>query len=516
MLAKLKKLCFSILFVFLFSQEETTSVFTGSFGSVTLGDRIYNHFSLKPEISGGKLGVGLDLYFYFDEEGNLNDDNWDFSNSDNSFKTLIDKIYYIRWGSPLDDFYFRFGALPKITMGYGSLINNYSNVADYPNYRRKGITFNYQYSKFSLQFVHSDFKEYDAPSLMGVSANFEYIDKLNLNVTLATDLNQQKGLVDSDEDGYPDYMDDFPYDIGKWNEYAEIVAQMEDPNSDIYSSCYNTIPGPLNQTCQAIVDQYNRRISELNQLVRKKDEVSGMSFGLSYDLTSRLSIYSEWAQLIGKTSNPYSSNSTYDPKLGSGYIPIGFKMNWDKVSFSIDYRQHDEKFIFNYWNQNYDLNRIVVYTEDDGNSGLVSHFETKEQNLYKYGESRGIRFSIATNMKYFGMDLNYSHMNSDLWNKATENYQADENNTLYLSFNIDTSNIQKVEIAEVFYQQSYVSKPFDFEPNENTLLGYNIGIDLSDNMVLIFKGRKSYVPSSDRLNEYESVKNTQIETQILF
>ena len=85
-----------------------------------------------------------------------------------------------------------------------------------------------------------------------------------------------------------------------------------------------------------------------------------------------------------------------------------------------------------------------------------------------------------------------------------------------MSFNIDTSNIQKVEIAEVFYQQSYVSKPFDFEPNENTLLGYNIGIELSDNMVLIFKGRKSYVPSTQVLYEFESVKNTQIETQILF
>ena len=68
----------------------------------------------------------------------------------------------------------------------------------------------------------------------------------------------------------------------------------------------------------------------------------------------------------------------------------------------------------------------------------------------------------------------------------------------------------------MFYQQSYVSNPFDFDPNEHTLLGYNIGIDLSENMILTFKGRKSYVPSIDDPSDYDSVKNTQIETQILF
>ena len=51
----------------LFSQEEVNSAFTGSFGSVTLNDQIYNHFSFRPEMSLGKLGLGMDLYFYFDE-----------------------------------------------------------------------------------------------------------------------------------------------------------------------------------------------------------------------------------------------------------------------------------------------------------------------------------------------------------------------------------------------------------------------------------------------------------------
>ena len=240
-------------------------------------------------------------------------------------------------------------------------------------------------------------------------------------------------------------------------------------------------------------------------------------------MTDRLSLYTEWAQLLGNTSNPYSSNSplhsTWDPKLGSGYIPFGLQMNWDRVSFNIDYRHHGEKFIFNYWDQNYDLNRIVVYTESDPITGdLSSHFKTKEHNLYKYGESRGIRLGISSNMKYLGIDLSYSHMNSDIFDDLTETYKNDENNTLYINFNIDTSNIEKVEIAEVFYQQSNVSSPFDFEPNENSLFGYDLGIDMAENMALILKGRKSYIPAGyvDGILTYDSIRTTQVETQIIF
>ena len=64
-----KKLIIILFVVLAFSQDEgeVSSVFTGSFGSVTLDDQIYNHFSLRPEMSVGKLGIGMDIYFYFDQ-----------------------------------------------------------------------------------------------------------------------------------------------------------------------------------------------------------------------------------------------------------------------------------------------------------------------------------------------------------------------------------------------------------------------------------------------------------------
>ena len=45
-------------------------------------------------------------------------------------------------------------------------------------------------------------------------------------------------------------------------------------------------------------------------------------------------------------------------------------------------------------------------------------------------------------------------------------------------------------------------------------IGYNIGIELADNMSLIFKGRKTFTLDSN--GNYNAVKNTQIETLIYF
>ena len=55
-------------------------------------------------------------------------DSWDFSGIGSAYKTLVDKIYYLRWGQPGDELFILAGALPSITLGQGILINNYSNM----------------------------------------------------------------------------------------------------------------------------------------------------------------------------------------------------------------------------------------------------------------------------------------------------------------------------------------------------------------------------------------------------
>jgi len=543
-------ICFTCLII---AQDDTIDpVFTGAFGSSTINNKLYNQFSIRPEFAFSKVAVGLDLYFYFDENGELYNKDWDFSSSRKTFQTIIDKIYYIRWGQPEDDMYFRIGSLPTITLGHGSLVNSYSNSTDYPRVRRTGFNFKKKIDNYTLEVVHSNLKNIFEPAVLGVNNTFNLSNALKLNVAAVTDLNQHKGLIDSDSDGIPDYLEpDFADNENQW--YAEqffieennlcqdsnslgwidnigievggsCAGGSSDGSESTYDEC-NAVNGvwtpgnpagnDVNDFCDYIVSEgYRDLIVDYNEL-NKDDDIAGISIGVSYDLSNSMFVYSEFSQLIGETTNPYSNNPGFDTKLGYGFIPIGVKGTWDKVTVSVDVRQNSKNFLFNYWDSNYDHSRITVNSIEDEFGNLNSTLVTKESELYNYGESNGMYFNVTSSLlKFFNLSLSYQHLNTSLWNSNLEDYKRDSNKSLYAKLDIDTSMISKVRIAEIFYQKSNVKNIFDSSADENSLFGYNVGLQMADNMVFILKGRKTY--AQNEFGEYEPVKTTQIESQILF
>ena len=160
-----------LLLVFsLFAQDDVgapaKSGTTGSIGTVTLNGQVYNQLSIRPEIPIGKLGVGLDIYLYFNDEG-MYWDSWDFSSGGSAYKTIIDKIYYLRWGQPGDNLYFMAGALPSVTLGQGILVNNYANIMEYPQVRQVGLNLQAQVAGFGIELIHSNFKS-ATPGILGI------------------------------------------------------------------------------------------------------------------------------------------------------------------------------------------------------------------------------------------------------------------------------------------------------------------------------------------------------------
>jgi len=505
---KYKIILFAVFFSFCFNQGKIDPTYMATFGSVTMNGKVYNQVSFRPEFTTGKLGIGLDLYIYFDEDGNIYSKDWDFSSFESSFKTLIDKIYYIRYGQPFNDIYFRIGALEKVTMGYGILVRHYANNMDYPQIRRLGFDFRYTFSDFRLEFIHSDLKEFSNAGLLGIRAMVPVIPKFDLGFSLVADLNQYGGLLDSDEDGYPDFVEpEWANDPNQWYQYQELNELHSNLFNDL--SCDDEIDtgdtsSQVYQDCkdlEAILNSGN----DVFNINNKKDIVSGLALDLSYDISDRITVFSEFAQLFGDTSNPLNDPS-FDTNLGYGFIPIGFHMNFNSVSVFIDYRKSSENFIFHYWGKNYEHNRVNVSNYD---------IITKESLLYNYGNQEGTSLAFIANIsKYLKFSVNYIYLNGKKWNQEILDYKKDKNNSFYSKFEVDTSRIPRIDIAEIFYQQTNTKKPFDFENNENTLIGYNIGIELADNMSLIFKGRKTFTLDSN--GNYNAVKNTQIETLIYF
>ena len=531
-------LIFLTMVSFLFSQDEVDPAYMASFGSVTINGKLYNQISVRPEFSTNKIGMGFDIYLYFDEDGNLYRENWDFTSPRASFKTIVDKIYYFRYGQPFDDLYFRIGALPKVTLGYGILINDYANNIDYPQIRRSGIDLRYQVSGFKLQFIHSDLKEINKPGLIGFRGSVPMVENFNIGFSIASDFNQYNGLVDSDGDGYPDFVEpDYADDADYYHENQFIIEQLQSN-----PGCFDTTVDTMLLGCENAISNFSDEIiADFTDVMNNKDNITGLALDLGFQINDRFSIYSEYAQLLGETSDPRDMNDPekFDTTLGYGFIPIGVSANFGGVEFSMDYRKNSDNFIFSYWDKNYDHNRIME------NNGILI---TKESTLYKYGSQKGINLGLEANVsKFFKFSLDYAKMKGNIWKSGSCNnsvynnpldcennqwqnpdddddslangewtnsaYSKEKNNSLYLKLQIDTSSIPQVQIAEVFYQQTNSRNPFQFKPNQNSLFGYNVGINLSNNMIVVLKGRKSFEFNE---NGYKPVHSTQIETSVYF
>jgi len=184
-------------------------------GSATIDGTIYNQVALRPELSFGKLGIGLDLVMYIDNQGSIRKDEWDEASD------IIDKFLFIRWGQKSDPFWFKWGSLNNITIGYGGLLAGYSNMMEFPSVRKVGINTGMSFGNFGGELFLSNMKDFSrGGTLMGLRGTYKLSDAIPLTFGLnfIMDMNQFSGLKDADGDTYPDMFDDFPTDKDYWND----------------------------------------------------------------------------------------------------------------------------------------------------------------------------------------------------------------------------------------------------------------------------------------------------------
>ena len=123
----------------------------------------------------------------------------------------------------------------------------------------------------------------------------------------------------------------------------------------------------------------------MNLLMKEKTLFLGFqSVQIMYSLIKFL--YSEWAQLVGKTSN--------NQNLGSGIIFPGLSYRFKNGRFTLEGRHIlSNNFMFNYWDRSYDIQRAI-----DSSNGLNNNYYTKESTLHEYEIMNGI-------YSYFSYDI---------------------------------------------------------------------------------------------------------------
>ncbi len=500
---------------------EAQSQVQGAFGAVTIDGKIWNQIALRPVIPIGKWGIALDLVFYVDEDGNLHKDEWDFSDGEATKNTIIDKIYYIRYGFPNQPLYFKVGALDRVDMGYGILVSRYSNAIQYPSVRKVGLDFGIRKSSFFIEGFSNDFKE--NLGLVGFRAGSSSLFSLPVAASFVIDRNQYLGLKDRDGDGRPDIVDDFPEDDLYWlDSDADGIAdnnplEWDIDGDGITDTLDSDIPGWTQDTVIVLDTDIAQKNEPLN-VKESTDEIGAVAVDVTYPLVREeklsVTLYAQAAKMIGETEHPSGSGEKLE--LGSGLVPVGMSAKFGPARFNLEYRMIPTgQFEFGYWNRSYEIERVSFSTSGTNNVNI----RTKESQLGKYGKQKGFyaRFGLSLG-SYLDFSTSYQNLKGDIWDDVSQDYNTQANNS-FLSILKLKKSISRIKKAEGYYQQRNVPNPFKFEFSESTIMGYNIGIELGSGMVLVYKFQRSFrdlngdgsVDGAD-----ETVNITTVETSFMF
>lgn len=181
-----------------FGNTPTGGSFNGGFNFTQIGNKHYVGMTLNPDFSIGKVGVGLNIPILYGLE-------------EQKIRTEIFKdgvgaarlITYIRYGvQKKDHVYVKVGQLDNTMVGYGGLINNYTNTTSFEK-RKVGLhtDLNWRYL-VGIEGLYSDFnpqsfnlfalRPYVRPLGM---LSIPVINTLELGTTIIRDKDQTKNIL---------------------------------------------------------------------------------------------------------------------------------------------------------------------------------------------------------------------------------------------------------------------------------------------------------------------------------
>lgn len=475
-------------------------------GSVTIDGILYNQLALRPEFNIGKLGIGLDLVLYIDNEGNIRPNEWDVKNDPS---VIVDKILYLRWGQKEDPFWVKFGSLDNVTLGYGGLLMGYSNMMEFPTVRQLGINTGVNFGNFGTELFMSNLKDFSrGGTLLGLRGSYKVSKAfpLTIGANFVMDVNQFSGLKDNDEDSYPNIFDDFPDDKSLWNDTDG--DGIPDPHSGVDSTAWD-IDANGNNIYDADEADLGLKGTPFS-IEDNSASAMGYAFDIGYPVFSNkmvsLNVYAEFNFLNIPEAGEQGTEFYREAKSGSGFSVPGVRMSLFKfLNVSFEYRIKSGYYVPQFFDQSYDITRVTpIYTDDQ------TYILTKDMMLFADStmneDLSGYFGSLSADI--FG----FASISGSFANMTSE---SDTVQSFMAALNLNPDKIPKLSVATAYYQRNNDLNPFDFaNPSLNTVLGYRLGYEVSSGVSVIWDFRQFY--RDDGTGELEPVKQTTIETAFDF
>lgn len=448
------------------------------FGAVTIDGKNYQQIGLRPELKLWKLGIGLDVTVLLDDDGKVREADWD------TWEDYLDKMYYIRFGQKGDVFYFRYGGLEWTTLGFGTLIYGYTNMLEYPTYKRQGLDFGINTQYGGIEFVLNDFKELsrDRRGFMGGGRVFvKPFSRLQIGGSIAGDLNEYNGLRDTDGDGYPDEIDAYPENDDYATEIDYYLGHGID-NATITTLVNAGLLSPLEKANLTSIQEIKSRTGFWS--------VDAGLKVLDFQYFN-VDIYSQFAQ-------------NFQTK-GWGYAAPGIRIAIGPIiEFYADYRRQSDEFIFNYYNDTYDLERAKYVDDGTGNLKIV----TKKERLLSAVEAKGYMAGMKLNL--FNIITGRAEYQDMKWGDMVDKSIRGE-----LALNKDI--IPLITKAKAYYVQNNVDKLA--WKTESTVMSAVLGVGLAKGVSVDF----TYLVTFEDKNgdgkvteDDETITNVSVSTSAMF
>lgn len=165
------------------------------FGYSNIGGENVIGFRVQPDLQIGKLGVGLDIPVQF-------------SITNKKFRTeefqdgvgLLRMIRFLSWGTKKqDDYYIKVGDLTGSFLGYGMLINNYSNSISVDK-RKIGVDLDFCFGKmWGIEVLYSDV-DVRSLNLLGIRPYIRPLGRTGIPILKTFDIGVQY-VTDRDQTG---------------------------------------------------------------------------------------------------------------------------------------------------------------------------------------------------------------------------------------------------------------------------------------------------------------------------